>query len=58
MSRIFKICIVNFPVEGANEVFLIKPTTDGFNNFQEEIFNRLPELKTQNLKIYYEGTFP
>lgn len=55
MSRIYKICVIGFPFDGANEVFAIKPYLESFDSFKEEIFIRMPDLKTQNLKIYYEG---
>lgn len=53
MSRIYKVCIVGS--DGANEVFAIKPYLESFDSFKEEIFIRLPHLKSQDLKFYYEG---
>lgn len=55
MPRIYKICIVNPSNESANEMFAIKPYLESFDSFKDEIFIRMPELKNQTLKIYYQG---
>lgn len=52
---IYKVCVVNQSNEGANEVFAIKPYLESFDSFKDEIFIRMPELKNQTLKIYYQG---
>lgn len=56
MSRIYKICVINQSTENANEVFAIKPYLESFDSFKDEIYIRMPELKSQPLKIYYQGT--
>lgn len=55
MSRIYKICVVNNLTENTGEVFAIKPYLESFDSFKDEIFIRMPELKNQALKIYYQG---
>lgn len=52
MSRIFKVCILG---PDGSETIAIKPCIKKFENFKEEIFIRLPELKSQTFKIYYHG---
>ncbi|XP_031624754.1 sequestosome-1 [Contarinia nasturtii] len=54
MSRIYKICVVNNLTESAGEVFAVKPYLESFDSFKDEIFIRMPELKNQPLKIYYQ----
>lgn len=56
MSRIYKICIVNSQSEKAGEVFAIKPYLESFDSFKDEIFIRMPELKNQPLKIFYQDS--
>lgn len=51
---IYKVCVVNQSNESANEVFAIKPYLESFDSFKDEIFIRMPELKNQKLKIYYQ----
>lgn len=55
MTKIYKVVILNHPLEGSNEVFAIKPYLESFDSFKEEIFIRMPELKSQTLKLFYEG---
>lgn len=55
MSRIYKICVVNNLTENTGEVFAIKPYLESFDSFKDEIYIRMPELKTQPMKIYYQG---
>lgn len=55
MSRIYKICLLNQSNENGCEVFAIKPYLESFDSFKDEIFIRMPELKNQPIKIYYQG---
>ncbi|XP_055303023.1 protein ref(2)P-like [Sitodiplosis mosellana] len=52
--RIYKICVVNNLAETAGEMFAVKPYLETFDSFKDEIFIRMPELKSQALKIYYQ----
>lgn len=55
MSQIYKVYILSEQNENENEIFAIKPSLDGFNNFKEQIFTRLPKLQVHSLKFYYKG---
>lgn len=52
MSRIFKVSILG---PDGSETIAIKPCIKKYENFKEEIFIRLPELKNKNFKIFYHG---
>lgn len=55
MSRNFKVV-----VETNNKkdcVFIIRPHLIDFDNFKDEIFIRMPQLKGKPLKYHYEGKF-
>lgn len=53
MSQVYKILFDNG--SGKKEMFAIKPFLGRFDNFKDEIFIRMPELKNKSLKFYYEG---
>lgn len=53
MSRIYKILFDNG--SGTKEMFAIKPFLERLDDFKDEIFIRMPELKNKSLKFYYEG---
>lgn len=55
MPQIYKVCVLNHLNDNSNEVFAIKPYLDSFDSFKEEIYIRMPELKNQQFRIYYEG---
>lgn len=55
MPQIYKVCVLNHLNDNSNEVFAIKPYLDSFDSFKDEIYIRLPELKNQQFRIYYEG---
>lgn len=55
MPQIYKVCVLNHLNDNSNEVFAIKPYLESFDSFKDEIFIRMPELKNQQFRIYYEG---
>lgn len=55
MSRIYKVCVLDHPVEGRRDIICVKPFLDNLDNFKEEIFIRFPELSDEALSIFYEG---
>lgn len=55
MPQIYKVCVLNSLSDNANEVFAIKPYLESFDSFKDEIYIRMPELKNQPFRIYYEG---
>lgn len=56
MPQIYKVCVLNHLSDNSNEVFAIKPYLESFDSFKDEIYIRMPELKNQQFRIYYEGT--
>lgn len=55
MSTIYKVFVLDHPVEGNRDAICVKPYLDNFENFKEEIFIRFPELRDAQLNIFYEG---
>lgn len=53
MPQIYKVCVISSN-DNANEVFAIKPYLESFDSFKDEIYIRMPELKNQPFRIYYE----
>lgn len=56
MSRECKIHVINNFCDSAGEIFVTELNSEAsFNSFKDEIFSRMPGLKNQSLKIYYQG---
>lgn len=55
MSGVYKVYIHGQPKVGTMEVFAIKPFLESFDGLKEEIFVRKPDLKNQDIRIYYNG---
>lgn len=58
MDKKFRVKILDYPVDGANEViYLNKTYIWKYNEFLSEIFRRLPNLRNKKLKLFYRGKF-
>lgn len=57
MAGFLKVFVSNQVNPNATEVFAIKPIFRKFHSFKYEIFIRMPLLKNQPLKFYYQGKF-
>lgn len=55
MAKIYKVYICDSLTEDVNDIICFRPSGDGFADFMEEIFSRMPGLRTENLKVFYEG---
>lgn len=52
IRRVFKISILR---GDETETIAIRPHIKSFTHFKEEIFNRMPQLKNKDFKIFYHG---
>lgn len=55
MSRVYKVCLLNYPDIGRDTIICVKPLLNNWDTLKEEIFIRLPQLKNKELRISYEG---
>lgn len=54
-KRIYKVFIHGQPNVGETEIFAINPQEPSLENLKEEIFCRKPDLKSREIRIYYNG---
>lgn len=55
MANIYKVAIFDRETEDVKDMICFRPSGDGFGDFMEEIFSRMPYLRSENLKLFYEG---
>lgn len=52
--QICKVKILNYPVKDSYETICVRPF-ENYNGLMEGIFNRIPGLRKQELKVFYKG---
>jgi len=58
MFKICKLCIADYPVEGATEIIAVElhSVSDDFKSLNKEIAHHFPDLKNKNFKFSYEDS--
>lgn len=55
MPALYKVCLLDYPVEGDRDTICVRPYLKHFKHFKAEIFKRFPGLREAGLNMYYEG---
>lgn len=54
MRTIYKVCICDGLTTDINDMICFRQFGDGYADFMEEIFIRMPELRSEKLRVFYE----
>lgn len=55
MATTYKVCVCDGLTTDIEDTICFRPNGDTYDDFMEEILIRMPELRTETLRVFYQG---